>query len=462
MTQTTLVVDGSNIATEGRSLPSLQQLDEAVQAFMAERPHDQLIVVVDATFGHRIDPAERESFEAAVLAGDLLTPPAGAVGRGDAFILQIAHKADATVFSNDSFQEFHGTYDWLFEEGRLVGGKPVPHVGWVFIERNPVRGPTSRKAVRDAKVKKSESTPRSKSSRKALSADGPPPTPKTPPPRPATSKGRAAKSDSEPPSSPSGKSASGSHKNSELTSLKPAEHRDDQATPAKRSRRPKKSSASSTPVNPPLAFLSFVTEHVLGSTVLGTVEEFSSHGAYVRVGEARCYIALKSLGTPAPRSARDILTIGEQRSFQVQSFDAPRRSIDLALSTQITAMNNSLADTVQDVHHQSRRRRSSQTLKNPAVVADGLLENQTHDQPAEEAKLATTKKAPAKKAPAKAPAKKAPAPKAPAKKAPAKAPAKKAPAKAPAKKAPAKAPAKKAPAKAPAKKAPAKAPAKKK
>ena len=50
-----VVVDGSNIATEGRSLPSLRQLDEAVRAFLTEHPADQLTVVVDATFGHRID-----------------------------------------------------------------------------------------------------------------------------------------------------------------------------------------------------------------------------------------------------------------------------------------------------------------------------------------------------------------------------------------------------------------------
>ena len=153
MTDTTLVVDGSNIATEGRTVPNLQQLDEAVTAFIAERPHDHVIVVVDATFGHRIDPSESARFEQAILDGDLVTPPAGAIGRGDAFILQIADKAGANVFSNDSFQEFHGVYDWLFTEGRLIGGKPVPHVGWVFVERSPVRGPTSRRSTRDARRK---------------------------------------------------------------------------------------------------------------------------------------------------------------------------------------------------------------------------------------------------------------------------------------------------------------------
>jgi hypothetical protein len=34
MTVKHVVVDGSNLATEGRTLPSLQQLDEAVRAYL--------------------------------------------------------------------------------------------------------------------------------------------------------------------------------------------------------------------------------------------------------------------------------------------------------------------------------------------------------------------------------------------------------------------------------------------
>src|SRR5687768_11711939 len=148
---THLVVDGSNIATEGRNAPSLEQLDEAVRAILEEFPHDRLTVVVDATFGHRIAEAERPAYEEAILAGEIVAPPAGAIGRGDAFILQVADKAHATVFSNDSFQEFHGVHEWLFDEGRLIGGKPVPGVGWVFVPRVPVRGPLSRRSVRESR-----------------------------------------------------------------------------------------------------------------------------------------------------------------------------------------------------------------------------------------------------------------------------------------------------------------------
>ena len=76
-----VVVDGSNIATEGRSAPSLRQLDEAIRQFQDEFPGVEVIVVVDATFGHRIDPSERQIFDEAVAHGELVSPPAGAIGR---------------------------------------------------------------------------------------------------------------------------------------------------------------------------------------------------------------------------------------------------------------------------------------------------------------------------------------------------------------------------------------------
>jgi Zc3h12a-like Ribonuclease NYN domain len=145
-----VVVDGSNIATEGRSTPSLAQLDDAIRTFLEEYPGfttGDVTVIVDATFGHRIDPKEQAAYEQALEHGEMLTPPAGAVGRGDGFILRIAEKSDAIVLSNDSFQEFHAERPWLFDPGRLIGGKPVPGVGWVFTPRTPVRGPRSRSAT---------------------------------------------------------------------------------------------------------------------------------------------------------------------------------------------------------------------------------------------------------------------------------------------------------------------------
>ena len=117
MPTTHLVVDGSNIATEGRSLPSLSQLLDAVDAVAKEHPGATVTVIVDATFGHRIDASERPAYEERIDRGEIITPPAGVIGRGDAFILEVADRASAVILSNDSFQEFHADYEWLFEYG---------------------------------------------------------------------------------------------------------------------------------------------------------------------------------------------------------------------------------------------------------------------------------------------------------------------------------------------------------
>ena len=154
------MVDGSNLATEGRTLPSLKQLDEAVRAYAEEDPEGRITVVVDASFEHRIDESEREQVREAMLNGEIVSPPAGAIGRGDAFVLRIAERTGAIVLSNDSFQEFHGEHPWLFDEGRLIGGKPVPGVGWIFTHRLPVRGVKSRAATAETRSKRDpESAP---------------------------------------------------------------------------------------------------------------------------------------------------------------------------------------------------------------------------------------------------------------------------------------------------------------
>jgi hypothetical protein len=147
------VVDGSNLATEGRTLPSLAQLDEAVRAYAEEDPESRITVVVDASFEHRIDESEREALREAMLNGEVVSPPAGAIGRGDAFVLRIAERTGAVVLSNDSFQEFHGQHPWLFDDDRLIGGKPVPGVGWIFTPRLPIRGAKSRAATAGSRSK---------------------------------------------------------------------------------------------------------------------------------------------------------------------------------------------------------------------------------------------------------------------------------------------------------------------
>ncbi|HEX6166188.1 MAG TPA: S1 RNA-binding domain-containing protein [Acidimicrobiales bacterium] len=317
-----VIVDGSNIATEGRDAPSLAQLDEAVTAFVEEYSPKYVTVVVDATFPNRIDRKERQTYEDAVNANELITPPAGAIGRGDAFILQIARRADAAILSNDSFQEFHGEYPWLFDKGRLIGGKPVPHVGWVFMDRAPVRGPTSRRAVSEAR--KSEARKVTKAAAKAAAAAEATaaPEPSTPPPAPRKRRTRA-KAASEPAPEVA----------AEAVAVAPAEEPEAAVTAsgdgggAAGSRVPK----GVEPYNEALPFIEFVAQHPVGREVDAEIERFSSHGAYVLVGAARAYIPLRNLAHPAPRSAKEVLRIGETRRFVVVAIDPPRRGIDLAL-----------------------------------------------------------------------------------------------------------------------------------
>ena len=50
-------------------------------AFLAEHPEltiENITVVVDATFGHRISPKEKRWYEEAISSGGMITPPAGA------------------------------------------------------------------------------------------------------------------------------------------------------------------------------------------------------------------------------------------------------------------------------------------------------------------------------------------------------------------------------------------------
>lgn len=286
-----VVVDGSNIATEGRSAPSLKQLNEAVLAFMNEFPDTKVTVVVDASFGHRIDKKEVAEFDEAVDNNELVTPPAGAIGRGDAFVLAIADKVKAAILSNDSYQEFHGQYPWLFEQGRLLGGKPVPHVGWIFVERTPVRGEKSKRAMRahDASKRGAGTTPKKASKE----ASAPMPVPKAPPP---------------------GARIQAAPKVSQKTTDKP-----------------KTEPTEARAVNEVLPFLAFVEKHPVGSKVKCVVDSYSAHGAYVSADGISAYAPLRLLGNPPPRSARDALKLGQVVQLVIAGYTPARRSVEVGV-----------------------------------------------------------------------------------------------------------------------------------
>lgn len=393
-----VVVDGSNIATEGRSLPSLAQLDQAVREFMGENPDDVITVVVDASFGHRINEEEVTEFEAAELAREVVSPPAGAIGRGDAFLLRIAEKVGATVLSNDSFQEFHGEHSWLFERGRLIGGKPVPGVGWIFTDRTPVRGPKSREAVKEAKRKRREDEA-------------------------ATGLGAAAER------------AKGKGKGGKKVERAIARATEEAVEPenAKRKRRRRDGVPPAEPVNEPLTFITFIAEHPLGSQVTGTVDSFSSHGAFVIAKGARCYLPLSAMADPPPKAAREVFSKGDDGAFVVQALDPPRRGIELAVpgfenvagapteeTIEAEISPDTEADAATEAIAEAVAAASPGVSESTAVDSNGSLAPPVGEpsdaEPAKAAKKASaTKKSTAKKAPAKkAPAKKAATKKAPA------------------------------------------------
>lgn len=363
-----IVVDGSNLATEGRTTPSLDQLDEAVRAYLEEHPKAEVIVVADATFEHRVAPGDRARFKEAELAGEIVTPPAGAIGRGDAFILKIASRIGAVVLSNDSFQEFHEEHAWLFETGRLVGGKPVPGVGWVFTDRLPVRGAKSPRAVKKLTVSLPEGVTPSigttitpvatkpvksvaKTTPKASAKPATKPTKaakKSPTERvPRASKTKVDKNDvADKVTKPAAKTAKVAVK-----TAKPVKKTATKATKAtKKSTAAKATTTPSTPtepavalrrgrhpVNPEGAFDAFVAAHRLRSTIAGEVVAFTSHGAIIAVDVAdgsrvECYAPTTSLGSPAPARARDVLKRGDHRTFRLVSVDRDRRIAELSLS----------------------------------------------------------------------------------------------------------------------------------
>ncbi len=366
-----IIVDGSNIATEGRNAPSLAQLNEAVIALMREYPGAKVSVVVDATFGHRIARKEVAEFNKAIEHNELVAPPAGAVGRGDAFVLAIADKVGASILSNDSYQEFHGKFKWLFEPGRLIGGKPVPHVGWVFVERLPVRGPVSRRSTKEGKVV-------TKTTHASPEASKPMPVPKSPPPGVAPAPGRVKMA------------------------------------------------------NEVLPYLHFVEKHKVGTKVKATVAEYTSNGATVQIGDVNGYLSLKHMATPPPRAAREVFKIGDDVQLVIVGYTPARRSVDLAVPgvAVVAPVDESAKKTDAAKKSQAAKHVTKPVAKQAAKKsAPAKKTSAAKSAPAKAtaAKATATKAAPAKSPTVETPAAKQSAKKvAPAKKAAVKVPAKKA------------------------------------
>jgi Zc3h12a-like ribonuclease protein len=335
-TRLRVVVDGSNFATEGRVTPSLAQLDEAVRAFLDEHPGAEVIVVADASFEHRVAPNERARFKGAELAGEIVTPPAGAIGRGDAFILKIADRIKGVVLSNDSFQEFHDEYPWLFDEGRLIGGKPVKGVGWVFTPRLPVRNTKTSRPVKKLSVTLSDGakpsigttlTPVKPAKAKKVPAKVPTKAAKVP---------RKAKKAQKPLDAE--KKTAKAVKKSLVKVAKAPPKVKKAVTPITVASPPPAVALrrGRNPVNPEAEFALFRSAHRIGSRIEGEVTAFTSHGAVIKVAlkngqSIECYAPTTLLGDPAPARARDVLKRGDRRQFRLVTVDPERRIAELAL-----------------------------------------------------------------------------------------------------------------------------------
>ena len=75
-------------------------------------------------------------------------------------------------------------------------------------------------------------------------------------------------------------------------------------------------------MNDLIPFLEFVESSPVGARVAGVVDRYSSHGAYVAVGDVSVYVPLRSMADPPPKSARAHVKIGEQVDVTIVGFVA--------------------------------------------------------------------------------------------------------------------------------------------
>ena len=253
--------------------------------------------------------------------------------------MKIADRIGGVVLSNDSFQEFHEQYPWLFDEGRLIGGKPVQGVGWVFTPRLPVRGAKSVRTVKKLSVTLSGGaapeigttlTPvkaaKGSSKKAAVKVTKTPAkaAKKTAKPEPEVEKKPARRA------STTKKAAAKAVPAAKVAKKAPVAAPGAPAEPAVALRRGRH------PVNPEEEFTRFRTSHRIGSKIDGEVTAFTSHGAVITVSlkdgqQIECYAPTTSLGSPAPARARDVLKRGDRRTFRLVTVDVDRRIAELAL-----------------------------------------------------------------------------------------------------------------------------------
>jgi predicted GTPase len=138
-----VLIDASNVARNGGQAPDIVRLKACLDAARLKFNGHQVSMIADASLSRITERESTQSdltlLKALIAENDLVMVPPGSPGKADKYILDIASNKVAIVISNDSFKEFQGDHQWLFDEGRLFGHGEVPGVGWNFTVRFPVR-----------------------------------------------------------------------------------------------------------------------------------------------------------------------------------------------------------------------------------------------------------------------------------------------------------------------------------
>lgn len=138
-----VLIDASNVARNVGNVPDIIRLKSCLDAARLRFDGYQVSMIADASLSRITErestQSDLELLKSLVAENDLVMVPPGSPGKADKYILDIASNKAAIVISNDSFKEFQGDHQWLFDEGRLYGHGEVPGVGWIFSVRFPVR-----------------------------------------------------------------------------------------------------------------------------------------------------------------------------------------------------------------------------------------------------------------------------------------------------------------------------------
>lgn len=263
-----------------------------------------------------------------------------------------------------------------------MGGTPVPGVGWIFTPRRPVRGPltpgasgNSRRGDKKAAERPGDdepidvdgTAPKAKRAQKAQKTKKSAATSGRGKDGSALADGGKPKARKRGPSRGKGTDRSVEAAIAEATeeALVPGETK----KKAGSKRRDSKAAAPEA-VNDPLPFITFASEHPVGSQFEGTVVSFTSHGAMAQVKDMLCYVPLAGLGDPPPRRARDVLRLGDKRVFELVALDPARRGAQLALP-EMVAVHGEIAEGAEEAASEvrGRRKKASTAAKAPAVKA---------------------------------------------------------------------------------------------